>query len=1270
MSKIVEKIKEKEPRNGWWNRVIAWWEGICVSKCEDKKTSSLPKYHALTPIDDVDCDVYLDALQEALLNNDVKNIAITGPYGSGKSSVIRTFFSKRNQNGQFKLITITLANFISSFALSSTENNQEAQKDDGQQHTTKNQQGLTTKTQNEEKNRDTTVNGEVLEKLIERSIVQQLFYHEKDKTIPNSHFKKIHKETEEEIAISTLFVVLILLSVCVLVFPSEFWSLPIIEHSPKFFREIIPPLSLVMVLVGLWNVIKHTRTILHRISAMKFRNTEVVLNKDEEKSILNHYIDEIIYYFEATEKNVVVLEDLDRFNHYEIFTKLREINYLINNCDKIQHKVVFIYALKDDIFKDTDRTKFFDFIIPIIPIINSSNSGEIFRHELPVITKNAIKDYSTQITEELVDDLSLFIDDMRLIYNIVNEYKIYSQIVVKNKLIANRLLTIIVYKNLYPDDFAALSRNEGVLYNLVREQRNTYREELIQNYQNQIKEKQARLKEIDTKDRTLSEKELRLVYLTQIVNHLNRLFVGFLIGKKKYSISQCAENDTLFQQVILMQDVQYTYQQESNYYQRSENLKVDWALIQNEINPKQTYEQRLALLHQSEISSLNQEIKELEHNIEECKHWTICELLNHKKIKETDKTNATDRQTQLDFINIALRNDYINENYWEYISIYHEGSLTPSDKEFVLNVKVHRNTPFNHPLQRNDNVLAALTKEYGTRPLTETYALNNDLMDYILSETGDLYITPYIQTTIRKKDFIMQYIERGKNLDLFLNNICIQWPLFWDFICEHKSTEINKYLRLILENVLEDNLVSFFKDRNEHINRFADFMLLNVDEQKKHDIIEKLDLHFEDLNPDTSIDDKRYIYETCAYALRPKVMRVIISAMPNWDERMYNTRNFSYIKEEYPKMFEYIQNNIAEYICNVFLQLEENSDILQDDFVDLLNNENIKDEQKKLIISQCNIKIEGVSVIESVALRSEICRQNKMTATWENVRCILNSQEVNLAEECIAFLNVIENAEQLSEQKLTDELDVLDDSDKTTISYTIIHFADLTIGAYSLLLHAFIGSYSSFKKDTLDEYRMRLLIDNKLVSTNKAAYLYLKGNYNGLHIYLLEKNVAEFKDTYQELKFDANDINIIIQSTAFNNSTKQEIINSISVKEVFAGEEDAINSLVKWLLSDGVHESEALKPEIMNFISQQSFIDISARKKLYLKYSDSISEMVPFLTNLGEPYSLMIGSGDKVVFSKEEADLLKLLRRKGYISKWTHMRTTGRYHVRREHIHI
>ena len=154
---------------------------------------------------------------------------------------------------------------------------------------------------------------------------------------------------------------------------------------------------------------------------------------------------------------MVIIEDLDRFEQTEVFTKLREINLLINNSNKIKRDVVFIYAIKDDMFVDKDRAKFFDFMIPIIPVIDYSNSSNKL---LKIIQQN-----NYQISNDLIDNLSMFIDDMRLLYNIMNEFYVYSNKLGKD--FQNQLLAMIVYKNIFPHDFTKLSQNEGDLYSTI-----------------------------------------------------------------------------------------------------------------------------------------------------------------------------------------------------------------------------------------------------------------------------------------------------------------------------------------------------------------------------------------------------------------------------------------------------------------------------------------------------------------------------------------------------------------------------------------------------------------------------------------------------------------------------------------------------------------------------------------------------------------------------------------------------------------------------------
>lgn len=55
-------------------------------------------------------EVYFAALEWALNNPNIHNLAISGPYGSGKSSIIKSYL-KKHPKIQKKSINISLANF-------------------------------------------------------------------------------------------------------------------------------------------------------------------------------------------------------------------------------------------------------------------------------------------------------------------------------------------------------------------------------------------------------------------------------------------------------------------------------------------------------------------------------------------------------------------------------------------------------------------------------------------------------------------------------------------------------------------------------------------------------------------------------------------------------------------------------------------------------------------------------------------------------------------------------------------------------------------------------------------------------------------------------------------------------------------------------------------------------------------------------------------------------------------------------------------------------
>ena len=1101
-------------------KIRNWFSNL--GKTQDTKPKKESKYHSLTPTNCADnCEVYMDALQEALQNPDIKNVAVTGPYGSGKSSVIRTFFDRHNGELKLKYLTITLATF-------------------------KPEKGSTSS---------------VERCAIESSILEQLFYHEKDSNIPDSRFKKIHKQPRKKLFLYALVATLYISLVVFLFFPAflKNWIFGI-DINLDILLWFNRAAFLLCIIGSIFVLYKIARILLGlSVKRLNFKSAEVELDSNNQKSILNHHIDEIIYFFDVTGCDIVILEDLDRFENQEIFTKLREINYLINNSKKVEQKVVFIYALKDEMFQDKDRTKFFDFIIPIVPIINSSNSSEILRKEFLTDSQK------TDITEDVINDISLFIDDMRLLYNIINEYKIYNQRMSACTLDNNRLLAMIAYKNLFPKDFTQLSQGQGNLYNVIV-QKEKIVQELISQYRTEIKSITNKIKQIEEQERPKNLQELRILYLSKIVDQLQNTFSSFYFNGSRVSIYDCAKNDDYFDKIRTGNFTIYN----RNGYQTTPPIK--FSSIEREVDPHLTYQQRVELLNQSQIQPLQQQIKVFENKIETVQSYALQELIVEGEIKiaevckNTDKTNLDNRK-QIELIDILLRNGYINENYIEYISIFHPGSLTPEDKQFVLNVLMAKSSPYDYPLYMIDNVLQRIAKK-NPAILKQQYTLNFNLMDYILTKASLLYSEPYlIQLQTTNWDFIIKYIERGKNLNYFMDEIAKRRRLFLDYVHSFIPNQLDNYIKLLIVHAQTETLLSFFSTDNKNIkylNSYADFMLLE-DEQKKYELVNELNRQFALLSKETSPKDLDYIYRSNAYQINIDVMRTILSKREQWDDLAFNTRNYSYIMETYPEMAKYIQDNLSEYVDNVFLQLTNNNDIKIEHLIELLNTETLPVDQKKQIINHVTATnpIECITDIADTSLWAEICSNNLMAANWENIKALVYSDEINFAEVYTNFLNKEEIAKQLSDQKLEEDINL--DEGKAEIAYTLIYNPNLKDKSYLLLLNSFTGVYSLESTD-LSENKVRWLLEKNLIEINVDSYKYLKEHYTPLHIDFLEKHLADFsKSNYQNMDFDAEDMKPILNLN-IEVSEKVKIINSIVDTSIFDNQDEVIQLLASIVL--------------------------------------------------------------------------------------------------------
>lgn len=1180
----------------------------CVYKLSVNK-----KLHSLAPTDDAEkVETYLKTLSWGLLNSkSIKNIAIAGPYGAGKSSIIDTYIKKNKFT--HKYLKISLATF-----------------------------------QDLKEDKDITKTKDELERLIELSLLQQFFYHEKDSEIPDSQFQKTKKKNKLTIFLY-VFLIIIFCITFAFVFQNNTVSDFISKYMPFFCnftsmlekKEILKTIASVYILLFISACIYRLIKFAVSISALKFSipHGEIEIGKEISKSALNTYLDEILYFFSVSKYEVVFIEDLDRFDQSDIFVKLRELNQLINNSKKVKQNVVFVYAIKDDMFMNKERTKFFDFIIPVIPVINNSNSKD----KLQTVLKSS----SYAISEDLISDISIFIDDMRLLYNIVNEFYLYEEILGKSELSKDNLLAIITYKNLFPKDFVDLMKNEGGLYKAINKKRdyiNKRRAEIdeqIKDVQNQITNSKNQIQK--------NIKELRLMYISiaaeNLININGRYFTTS--SGNQVSFSQLAEDENF----ELLQTKKLYYW--SNYG----NLlfSVDFSVIENKIDSQETYAQKEQnILDKQNPSRLYREIEELKKQKEQVQKKTIKDLIVSEDVELAD---ITENKLHEDLIYRLLHNGYINENYLDYISIFHEGTLQKTDYDFLLKVK--RGVPTN-PAEKLF-AKGELIRQINKFDFEKESVLNYDLLDALLGndeeqEKRQFFFNQFKKLTDKSMDFIDSFVNVTKYLELFIEELCSSCNDIWLSISGNpKFTKERQdyWFELIIKYANIDDIKRIFKNNDSSISECENFFFICDDYARLEEIVSSLNIKFKKINKDTETEELDFIFDNCFYELNPKMLEFMVSRKVSLNE-IYYTSNYKFIMScGIESLKKYIHDFINAYLFDVYLKLDKNENEELQSYVSLLNNNSVELNIKEQLIQKVNTVVEDIKIIENNDVRDLLFKHKKITISWNNVYESYISHEEFFSLSMIDYLNDLEIAKKLSSVKISNEKDEEGNCVYGDFVYSLIHQKDINDESYELLTKSSPLWYSSFETEKLSNIKISLLIKNTCVNPTVDAFNYLRSNFDGKQIELFEEQPKKSLEIIEDLNLTVNEVEMLVKSESLKKETKYLCIKQLNDDEI-------INSIIisSFLVKTYLHDSNL---DFTNTIKQALLLNDKINNTERIKFfqfnysyldENSIDE---FIKSLGKEYEEITNKHKHAEISKNSENylLLDLLQKIGYISSIT-----------------
>lgn len=414
------------------------------------------KFNALTPeVLKENKQIYTEALDYAFSNDDIKNIAITGIYGSGKSTVWNTYV---HQKGLSNVITVSLGKYKNNIS-----DDDSLKKVSVTKLANSETDGIEGKLINE--NRKTVDIDD--DNRVESQLINQILSQIESKKIPLSKYGFKSNKSIQNICLQSLAFLSIICSILIWITRDTFLLFVNELHKNFDGKSLIFLCSLLLFVPLFYYLYIFYRGNKFRISKITFKGAEANINDDKsDESVLDRDIKELVYLLRSSGTKVVVFEDLDRYNSTSIYTKLRELNFLLNHYSKINgdnKPVRFVYMLKDSLFFSKNRTKFFDFILPIVPIVDSKTS----ENELIELLKGV----ENVPERSLLADISLYVDDMRLLKNIVNEYIVYSEIIPLGQieLESNKLFALITLKNIFPNEFDLLQEDKGFIRTIFDE---------------------------------------------------------------------------------------------------------------------------------------------------------------------------------------------------------------------------------------------------------------------------------------------------------------------------------------------------------------------------------------------------------------------------------------------------------------------------------------------------------------------------------------------------------------------------------------------------------------------------------------------------------------------------------------------------------------------------------------------------------------------------------------------------------------------------------
>ena len=1143
------------------------------------------EFKKLNPTDEVELGIYEKAMEFIFSDDDIQNVAISGAYGAGKSSILESYKKKLEKEGDNKkFLHISLAHF-------------------------------------ENKEKDNTKYAK-----LEGKILNQLLHQIRAEKIPLTNFKIKKSADSSEINKMTTGIISLLIIFLYFLFYKQ-WEIMVGEFRDISLKFTLTPWFKTIMIMAALGIVTYFVRYTIRIQVDKrvfkklsFQGTEIELFNEENDSYFDKYLNEVIYLFENSGADVIVFEDMDRFNDVMIFERLREINQLINigRREAGDTPLRFFYVLRDDIFTTKDRTKFFDYILPVVPIIDGSNSYS----ELKTILHEEID--KKIIDTKFLQDISLYIDDMRILKNICNEFFVYNAHINETELGGNKLFAMITYKNVFPKDFSDLQLGKGYIYTVLDNKKHIV-EAKIATLEKKVEQINGDLQKADREVLT------------------DRQEVGAAIALRYYSGYNWSVNTDIVRWIENRGDSRAI----DELHERIRMVE----LKQEDRKEELLAEKRKLLAEKQSISEKPLHELITKENEDTVFMVTYTDANGKRFCYEEVKGND-----YFALLKNLIWNGYIDESYPDYMTYFYEGEMKKADKVFLRSVADHRPKKYEYPLQ-NPGVIVEHLRDCDFR---QEETLNYDLAEYLIRgekkglEKQRNGLIEQIKEN-RNFDFLMGLLDEKRDIDgPTARCVCEVWSdnfkellhttnISGDYIWKWATALVCYVSGASLEQVNTEQVLSTYLSQEEKALQMGEDCYTAFVENAAMIGVKVVDLQlYEKDDPVFALIIESRLYQI----FMPNIIYVLKSVYGENNESELIEKNYTVLRRhEDGDLFEYLAENMERYIyCYIETAREIRDD--SDAVLEILNDRTLSEETKCNYIWKLATSLEKLEDIQCEAVWDKLMEKGLLLQSEDNL--LYYYERKGLTNQLVTYVNAFRHAVDFR-GKFQEKNEV-----KSSLFDKVIKSSTLKLDKYEQLSSTLGYYYTSFSIQDIECDRMEILIKNRIVRMNEATLQFMRENYKENMATYLAADMEGYLDIMEETEIPEEELKILFeQYDAFSLKVQEQVveIGRNHLDELTQEKKAVSKSLVFELLEKpGLKQSE--KDDLLTIV-----IAIGTKE-----------EVKQCLNEYGRGEFCRIFDfklRPRYEINAENRKILQALKERGYISEFPEDKEQNYYRIRR-----